>query len=154
MAGPTAWTVYNKAKKKIGNGTILLGAGIYRMVLAQSTSNASTATLSMYASLTNEIAATGGYVTGGRTLPPATGKWSVGAASAGQYKFYYTTAGLVFTASGANLTNVKFAVIRNSSGAGAGHVLCWSRLSTSQFTITSGNTLTITPAATGVFTLA
>lgn len=152
MAGPTAWTVYNKAKKKIGNGTITLGAGVFKMCLTTSASNASTATLSTWASVTNEIAATGGYVAHGRNLPPATGKWSTGTGPT-EYKFYYTTLGLVYTASSANLTNCKFAVIRNSTGANAGHVLCWSRLSTSQFTITSGNTLTVTPAATGVFTL-
>ena len=153
MAGPTAWTVYNKAKKKIGNGTITLGAGVFKMQLHRSASNASTATISLVASITNEISATGGYATGGRNIGPTTGKWDTGA-SVGQYKFYYTTLGLVFTASSANLTNVKFAVIRNSVGAGTGHVLCWSRLSTSQFSITAGNTLTVTPAATGVFTLA
>jgi len=33
-------------------------------------------------------------------------------------------------------------------------VLCFCSLSSSQFTITSPNTLTILPAATGIFTLA
>jgi hypothetical protein len=48
---------------------------------------------------------------------------------------------------------VKFAVIRNSTGATAGKLLCFCQLSTTQFTVTSPNTLTILPAATGVFTL-
>lgn len=148
----SAWQLYNKAKKKIGNGTITLGAGVFKMVLATSASNASTFTLSTYASLTNEIAATGGYTTGGKDLVPPAGYWTVGA-SAKQYKFTYSTAGLTFTASGASLTNVKYAVIRNSTGAGAGQMLCWCQLSSSQFTVTSPNTLTILPAATGVFTL-
>jgi len=148
----SAWQLYNKAKKKIGNGTITLGAGVFKMVLATSASNASTFTLSTYASLTNEIAATGGYTTGGRNLVPATGYWTVGA-SAKQYKFTYSTVGLTFTASGASLTNVKYAVIRNSTGATAGQMLCWCQLSSSQFTVTSPNTLTILPASTGVFTL-
>lgn len=148
----SAWQLYNEAKKYIGNGTITLGAGVFKMVLATSASNASTFTLSAYSELTGEIAATGGYTTGGKNLVPATGQWTVGA-SAKQYKFTYSTVGLTFTASGASLTNVKYAVIRNSTGAGAGRLLCWCQLSSSQFTVTSPNTLTILPAATGVFTL-
>ena len=31
----TAWQLYNSAKKYIGNGTITLGAGVFKMVLAK-----------------------------------------------------------------------------------------------------------------------
>lgn len=148
----SAWQLYNKAKRYIGNGTITLGAGVFKMALASSASNASTFTLSTWASVTNEIAATGGYVAGGRNLVPATAQWTTGA-SAKQMKFTMSTVGLTFTASGASLTNVKYAIIRNSTGAGAGKLLCWCYLSTSQFTVTSPNTLTILPASTGIFTL-
>ena len=148
----TAWQLYNKAKQSIGNGTITLGAGVFKMVLARSASNASTFTLSTYASVTNEISATGGYVTGGKNLVPATGQWTVGA-SAKQMKFTMSTVGLAFTASGASLTNIKYAILRNSTGATAGRLLCFCQLSSSQFTVTSPNTLTILPAATGIFTL-
>ena len=127
----SAWQLYNYAKRYIGNGTITLGAGVFKMVLARSASNASTFTLSTYASVTNEISATGGYVTGGKNLVPATGQWTVGA----------------------SLTNIKYAILRNSTGAGAGKLLCFCQLSSSQFTVTSPNTLTVLPAATGIFTL-
>lgn len=149
----SAWQLYNSAKKYIGNGTITLGAGVFKMVLATSASNTSTFTLSTYASVTNEIAATGGYTTGGKNLVPATAQWTVGA-SAKQMKFTMSTVGLAFTASGASLTNIKYAIIRNSTGATAGKLLCFCQLSSSQFTVTSPNTLTILPAATGIFTLA
>lgn len=79
--------------------------------------------------------------------------WTVGA-SAKQMKFRYSTAGLIFTASGAALNNIRYALIRNSTGAGAGKVLCFVTLSTAAFNISSGNLLTILPATTGVFTLA
>jgi hypothetical protein len=148
----SAWQLYNKAKQSIGNGTITLGAGVFKMVLARSASNASTFTLSTYASVTNEISATGGYVTGGKNLVPATALWTVGA-SAKQYKFTMSTVGLAFTASGASLTDIKYAILRNSTGAGAGKLLCFCQLSSSQFTVTSPNTLTVLPAATGIFTL-
>ena len=148
----SAWQLYNSAKKYIGNGTITLGAGVFKMVLATSASNTSTFTLSTYASVTNEISATGGYTTGGKNLVPATGQWTVGA-SAKQMKFTMSTVGLAFTASGASLTNIKYAILRNSTGATAGRLLCFCQLSSSQFTVTSPNTLTVLPAATGIFTL-
>jgi len=148
----TAWQLYNEAKQSIGNGTITLGAGVFKMVLARTSSNCTTFTLSTYAQITAEISATGGYTTGGKNLVPATAQWTVGA-SAKQYKFTMSTVGLAFTASGASLTNVRFAILRNSTGAGAGRLLCFCALSTAQFTVTSPNTLTVLPAATGIFTL-
>lgn len=157
----TAWQLYNSAKKYIGSGTttITLGAGVFKMALFTSDSNASTFTLSAYGgggaltSVTNEIATAGGYVAGGKNLVPATGQWTVNPSSAKQMKFTMSTVGLAFTASGANLENIKFAVIRNSTGAAAGKLLCWCKLSSSQFDVTSPNTLTVLPAATGIFTL-
>lgn len=155
MAAGT-WKIYAKAKKYIGAGTITLGAGVFKMCLHRASASAAIlalSTRSTWASIPGEISARGGYVAGGRNIGPATGKWTVGA-SAKQYKFTYTTSGLVFTASGSALNNIKYAIIRNSTGAGAGKVLCFCTLSTAAFTITSPNTLTISPAATGVFTLA
>jgi hypothetical protein len=144
----SAWQLYNDGKRYIGNGTIELGVGNFKMALFTSASNASTFTISTFASLTNEISATGGYVTGGKALVPATGQWTTGA-SAKQMKFTYSTVGLTFTASGASLNNVKYAVIYQSGG----QLLCFCQLSSTQFTVSSPNTLTVLPAATGVFTL-
>jgi hypothetical protein len=144
----SAWQLYNSGKRYIGNGTIELGVGNFKMALFTSASNTSTFTLSTFASLTNEISATGGYVTGGKALVPATGQWTVGA-SAKQMKFTYSTVGLTFTASGSALSDIKYAVIYQSGGK----LLCFCQLSSSQFTVSSPNTLTVLPAATGVFTL-
>ncbi len=155
MAAGT-WKIYAKAKQYIGNGTITLGAGVFKMQLHRTSASAAIlvlSTRSVNTSIPGEISAVGGYAANGRNLPPAAGQWVVGA-SAKQYKFTYTTAGLVFTASGASLSNIKYALIRNSTGAGAGKLLCFCTLSSAAFTITSPNTLTILPAATGVFTLA
>ena len=148
----TAWKLYNSARKHIGDGTITLGAGIFKMVLATTASNASTFTLSVYTSLSGEIATAGGYTAGGKSLVPATALWTTGA-SAGQIKFTQTTAGLTFTASGANLVDIRYAVIRNSTSGSDGKLLCFCQLSSSQFTVTTPNTLTVIPAATGIFTL-
>jgi hypothetical protein len=98
----SAWQLYNSGKRYIGNGTITLGAGSFKMALLNSASNTSTFTLSTFASLTGQISATGGYTSGGKELVPATGQWTVGA-SAKQMKFTYSTVGLTFTASGSSL---------------------------------------------------
>lgn len=150
-AGP--WKIYGKAKQYIGNGTIVLGAGVYKMQLHRTSASAAIlvlSTRSVNSSIPGEISAIGGYAANGRNLLPATGSWIAGR-SAKEYKFTYSTAGLVFTASGAGLNNIKYALIRNSTGAGAGKLLCFCTLSTAAFSISSGNTLTIAPAATGVF---
>jgi hypothetical protein len=151
----TAWHLYNTAQRYIGNGTIELGAGNFKMALFRTSSNASTFTLSTFASLTAQISATGGYVSGGKALVPATGQWTTGA-SAKQMKFTYSTVGLTFTASGASLTNIRYAVITfgaSAAVASARKLVCFCQLSSAQFTVTSPNTLTVLPAATGVFTL-
>lgn len=140
----SAFQFYNKAKKYIGNGTIQLGTAAFKMKLTTSASNASTFTLSTFASITNEIGTSGGYTTGGKAL--ASMVWTTGA-SAKQMKF--DADDLIWTATGGPLTNVKYGVI----GVSGGKALCWSKLSTSQFTVTAGNTLTVQFNASGVFTL-
>ena len=157
MAAGT-WKIYAKAKKYIGNGTITLGAGVFKMCLLRQSATALgihvLSTRSTWTSLAaDEISALGGYAVHGRNLLPATSQWTVGT-STKQYKFTYSTLGLVFTASGASLKNIRFALIRNSLTGSTGRLLCFVSLSTAQFSITSLNTLTILPAATGVFTLA
>lgn len=140
----SAFLFYNEAKKYIGNGTIVLGTSVLKLKLTTSASNASTFTLSTFASVTGEIGTSGGYVANGKAL--ATMAWTVGA-SAKQYKF--DADDLIWTATGGPLTNVKFGVI----GISGGKALCWSKLSTAQFTVTTGNTLTIQFNASGIFTL-
>jgi hypothetical protein len=174
MAAGT-WKIYSKAKRYIGaggvamtSGGVTLGAGVFKMCLLKASASAAIKSvaiggISTWASISSfEIAAQGGYAAHGRNIDAAGGgagagtgatKWTTGA-STKQLKFTYTTTGLVFTASGANLSVIKYAVIRTSSGANAGKVLCFCTLSTSPFSITTNNTLTILPAATGVFTLA
>lgn len=145
-----AFTFYNKAKKKIGNGTISLASTVMRMSLVTSASNFATATLSTFASLTNEIADGNGYSTSGKAL--ASEVWTVGA-SAGQYK--WDAADPIWTATGGTIANIKAAVIWISgASAGARHLICYSQLSSSQFTLSQNNTLTVTINASGIATLA
>jgi hypothetical protein len=153
----SAWKVFGLAKRSIGRGEFTLHTGIYRMALHTTAASAVLSQMrsvgslvSAWASIGNQIVVQGGYQSSGRTIPAI--KWSTGANNS-TLKFYYTTTGIVFTASGATLSNVRYAVIRNSTGGDVGRPLCYAALSTSQFSVTSPNTLTVLPAANGVFTL-
>jgi len=158
----TAWQLYSKGKRYIGNGTIELGVSNFKMALFRTSASATVNNfaLSTFGSLAAQISATGGYVSGGKALVPATGKWTTGA-SAKQMKFTYSTVGLTFTASALttasttanNLNNVRYAVIYKDASGSAAKLLCFCALSSAQFTVSSPNTLTVLPAATGVFTL-
>lgn len=138
----TAWAFYTKAKKKIGNATINLGSNNFLIGLFTSASNASTASLSTYASVSNEVSNGNGYTTGGQALGSRV--WTT---SGTAVKF--DAADPVWTATGGSIANIKFAVIKNS----AGQAVCWSKLTTAQFTLTTNNTLTIQFATAGIFTL-
>lgn len=152
-----AWKIFTRAKRNLATASSGINLdGVFRMCLCKTSASANLLKItntgaSAWSEIGSEIAAQGGYVAGGRSIPAI--KWTVGA-STKQMKFSFTTAGLVFTASGAALSVIRYAVIRNSTGAGAGKVLAFCTLSTAAFSISSPNTLTIIPAATGVFTLA
>lgn len=146
----SAWSVYNKAKRKIGAATLSLASTAFRMSLFTSASNFNTATLSTYASLTNEVSEANGYSSSGKAL--ANENWTVGA-SAGQYRLDADDP--FWSANGGTISNVKGAVIwLSGASAGARHLLCRSTLSSSQFSISAGNRLTIQLNASGIITLA
>jgi hypothetical protein len=163
MAG--AWKLYTRAKRSLGtggtacgSGGITLGAGVFKLTLHRASASANilkitNGGISTYASVLGECSARGRYVVGGLALGPAAGKWTVGASSKAM-KFTYTTIGWVVTASGSTIQNIKYAVIRTSTGATAGKVICYCTLTTTAFNLTSPNTLTIIPDANGVFALA
>ena len=145
----TAWAFYNQFKEYI-SGDIDLDADEFRMALYQSSSNAATDTLSTQNQVTNEVTATNGYVAGGQTLTGV--NWSQGA-SAGVLRFDCNNP--IWTATGGAINNVKFAVIYREAGtsAGADKLVCTSTLTSSEFDLSSGNTLTVTINASGVFEL-
>jgi hypothetical protein len=142
-----AWVIYNEFKKYLGTGAVPL-SGQFRIGLYTSASNAGTATLSIVSEVSGEIADGNGYSTSGKAL---TETWATGA-SAGEFRFDATA--VIWTASGGNIANVKYAVIwASGASAAARKLVCYSQLSTAQFTVTTGNTLTITPSANGIFEL-
>lgn len=140
-----AWTFYNSAKKHLMDAQLDLDAGGFRITLHTSASNALTAlaTISTYAGLTGQVTSANGYSSSGKALGSPT--WGTGA-SASEMRF--NAAATVWTAGGGSISAVKFAVISQGT-----LLLCVSQLSTAQFSVTSGNTLTITPSANGIFEL-
>lgn len=142
------WKIYNKAKKKIGNGTMNLAGTTWRLSLVQSASNFATLTLSTWASITNEVASVANsYSSSGRAL---TGEVWTTIASAKSYSFDFSD--VVFTGSGNAIANIKAAVVwLSGASANARHLLGFASLTSTQFTLASGNTLTIQMATNGMF---
>jgi hypothetical protein len=143
-AGP--WNIYNAAKKNLMNGTIDLDEADsnFRMALYTDASNvADVVGLSARSQVTNEVANANGYQTGGKLMVTT---WDVGASS-GEMRF--DADAVVWVASGGPLSGVKFAQIYRSGG----QLICYSQLSANAFSVTAGNTLTVTPSSSGIFEL-
>lgn len=138
----TKWMFYNQAKVKLLNGEFDLNTLQMRMALykndAVTISLFSATTIAQISNPVNSAGYKGRY-----TLSPVTtevfdtssGKFSIGS--------------IVFTATGGDITSIQFAVIYESV---SGNLLCWCRLSASDFDVTQFNTLTISNAS-GVFVL-
>ena len=149
----TAWAFYHNAKHKLCKGDASgfnLSADVFKLNLFMSaaTTPADTPTLSLFSEISIE-ASGGAYPSGGSGKVLSATTWTVTDTSI--QKFDSTN--WIMTATGSTITNVKYAVIRNSTGATEGHLLCWSQLSTSPFSISTGNTLTIQINANGIFNL-
>ena len=138
-----AWTFPNGARTDLLNGTFDLDTNTFLMALFLSTSNIG-ATSTTYAGLTNEHANANGYTTGGVSMGPLTlaGTTTVTVDD---------PADVVWTASGGSIV-ARFAVIYESGG----NVLCYCLLDSTpaDVTATTGNTLTVSLSASGIFTLA
>ena len=148
-SGP--WTFFGKAKQHLMDGSIDLDSDIFRMSLFTSASNAESgaAILSVIGGVTGEVAGGFGYVTSGKAIAGVT--WGQGA-SAGEVRF--NGAATVWSALGGDIPNIKYAVVwKMGASAGARKVLFYSKLSASQFSVTTGNSLTVQPASNGFFEL-
>jgi hypothetical protein len=138
----TAFQLYNSAKKHLLNGTIDLDSNTLKASLHKGSSNASTFTLTAYASINTPV-------TGGGYAAKTLGTTSVATgASAKQIKF--DAADLVWTATLSAIVSIMFLVI----GVSGGKAICWSKLTTAVFTLATSNTLTIQFNSAGIFTLA
>ena len=128
-------------------GDINLSVQNFRIALYSSAASGSinTATLTIQGEVGTEVSG-GRYVAGGQAL---VNTWTTSGANV-----KWDCSNPIWTASGSAMSNVRFGVIVKSIAAASGYLMCWSALSTAQFDVTLGNTLTAHMAATGVFTLA
>lgn len=136
-----AWTLTNAARTNILNGTTVSG-DTYKVALALSTSNIGAASTT-YAAMTNEVASGSGYTTGGVSVTITLSGTTTVALS--------FSASPSWTASGGTIT-ARYAVLYEV----AGNIVCYCLLDSTpaDVSVTSGNTLTITPHASGVLSLA
>lgn len=146
-----AWKFYNLAKKNLMNATINLGSGTFDLHLFTSAGDFAIATQSTLGELSGEVASGNGYTRSGKVM---TTTWTVGA-SASEYRFDAND--LIWTGTGGSISNIKAAVIVARTGASgkatANKLVCYASLSSGQFTVTIGNTLTLGTPANGVFEL-
>lgn len=146
------WKVYDIAKKYLADGTHDLDDTTnWKIALFLSTSNANTLSVgtNILGDLTNEHANANGYTTGGVACAGQT--WTN---SAGTITFDAND--VVWTASGGSIV-ARFAVLyRNATVNSIVKPLlavCLLDTTPADVTATTGNTLTITQNASGLFTL-
>jgi hypothetical protein len=128
-AGP--WTLYKRFRKYLGDGSVQTD-GTFRISLYTSASNAADTTLSIISQLSGEVQEGNGYSSSGRAL---THTWTTGASAA---EFQFAASAAIWTPMGGPIPNIKFAVIwASGASAGAQKLVCYSQLSTGQFTVTT-----------------
>ena len=139
----SAWRMYNEAKKYLWGADLDLNGTTVRVKLLAGTKSAAVSnyTRSTFASLTHIVTNLKNAI---KSLP---GILLTAGASAKELKFDSTA--FIFSASGGTVTSIQYAVI----GISGGKALGWCKLTTAVFSVTAGNTLTITPHANGIFTL-
>lgn len=149
MAAGT-FTVLNKAKKKLTDGTFDLDTHTWKVALCTSSFTptaafAGTSTDARYSDITGEVAAGAGYTTGGATLASVTLVESGGTVTFDAADVQWT--GATFSA--------KWAVIYNNTDTNKG-ILGYVDLETSVGTglAPANGTLTLAWNAAGIFTLA
>lgn len=136
-----AWTFPTAAKTSLTTGTFL-DADSYKIALFLSTSNIGSGSTT-YAGVTNEHANANGYTTGGNAVTLSRSGTST--------VTFDTTDPTAWTASGGSIV-ARYAVLYEVGG----NVVCYCLLDSTpgDVTATTGNTLTLTIHASGVFTLA
>ncbi len=136
-----AWTFTNTGRTSLSTGTFLTG-DTYKMGLFLSTSDLGAASTT-FAGVSNPHATANGYPAGGV---------AVTLTKSGTTTVTFTlSASAVFTASGGSIT-ARFAAIYEVGG----DILCYCLLDSTpaDVTATDGNTLTVAPHASGIFTIA
>ena len=141
----SAWVPFNTFKGYMGDGTLDLDTDVFYLKLLKDVADLSAGKATAWSQLTaSEVTAVNGYSAGVTQLTGVT--WSQGA-SAGEQRFDSTA--ITFSASGGAILSIRNAAIVCSTG----ELVCYSTLSTADFSVSDGSNLSITPAATGYFEL-
>ena len=149
MAAAGKWKVYESAKLAILNKEVDFDTDSFKINLYLSTSNANTltaATIAQLSDITNQVATNYGYTQNDKAVTITV------ANSSGTVTIDETT-NPVWTASGGSIT-ARFAVIYDDTHASDLPIcVCLLDTAPADVTATTGNTLTITQSASGLFTL-
>ena len=141
----SAWVPFNSFREYMGDNTIDLDGDVFYQHLMKNIADLSAAKATAWTQLTaSEVTAVNGYSAGILTCEGVT--WAQGA-SVGEMRFDMTAK--TFSASGGAIVSIRNAIIRTSNG----HLVCYSQLSSADFSVADGSSLTITPASTGIFEL-
>ena len=153
----SAWALYNEARRFLMDGTIQLSTtniDLHLGVTAGSAdiTNEALTTLGSVMSAGNEVASGNGYTQSGLLI---TDTWATGD-SAGQMR--WDMSDVIITATTGSIPNIRYAVLiarTQDSGKNTANVpIAYAALTTIQFTLNTGSTLTIaTPAGDGIFEL-
>ncbi len=144
-----AFTFFDKAKLNFFSATDLLNpANTFKITLHTNTWVPANSTNEVYADVTNELSTANGYTAGGITLSSVTLTQTSGVVK-------FTSAAAVWTASGGSIPAWRYGVVRASGTLNGkvdpvvGYFLGDSTPADVPLT-TSGNTLTVTPNASGI----
>lgn len=146
----SAWVLFDTAKHKFFGGALNLSGNAFAMSLFKTSAgfSAGKASVRGQAGIASYAATGGGYTTKSLT----TEAWTQGA-SAGEQKFDCDN--VVWTATGSTITGIRYAVIFDgSAGSNTGALLCYASLTSTQFNVSAGSTVTVQINNSGVFTLA
>ena len=141
-----AFVFYHQFAELVADGTQDLDTHGFKLALFTSTYSPSTASTT-FSVLTNQVAEANGYLAGGKALESIT--W---AQTGGIAKF--DAADVVWTAASGSIT-ARYAVLYNTTVAGAGDLIGYFLLDATpaDVTATDGNTLTVQWHTDGIFTL-
>jgi hypothetical protein len=147
-AGP--WTIYNSAKRLLGEGAIDLSNDVFAMLLFTNASNASDPTMVVIGELNGEVADANGYAQGGQLMSGII--WDV-ADTPSELRF--TCDALTWNAIGGDIADVQYAVIvRTSGGPSTDYLLCFAALDENgPFTVPDGDPLYVGINIGGIFEL-
>lgn len=141
----SAWVVFDTFKGYMSDGTIDLDTDVFYLKLMKVIADLSAGKATAWSQLTaNEVTSLNGYSAGVTQLTGVT--WGQGE-SAGEQRWDCTA--MVFSASGGAIASIRSAMLVCSTG----ELVAYSQLSSADFSIADGSSLTLSPSANGIFEL-